>query len=328
MKSIDICGLGELMVDFTSLPPSPEGKPCYMGNPGGAPPNVLAAAARQGLKTSFLTRVGADAFGQFLVKVMQDLNIGTEGIVMDPDHNTTLAFVHNAPDGDRSFTFYRRSCADAVIAPADVNEAVIRNSKVLQIGSLVMSTPSGKETTFHAVQVAREAGTLVSFDPNLRPNIWPHPEEMLPFVREMLPLCDILKLSEEEAEALTGSADVAVSSRLLTEEYPNIRLCLVTLGDKGCFWRTARDTGRTDSVSVKAVDTTGCGDAFTGGVLTRFLSYGCTLEELTADQVSHMTAMGCAIGAFVATKYGGVMSMPTKQELRDFAKENCYVIAD
>lgn len=318
MKKYDICGMGEFLIDFTSSSPDENGKPRYAANPGGAHPNVLAAAARFGHPTAMLSRVGSDSLGQFLVDTLNGLGVNTDGVIRDEVNNTTLAFVHNAADGDRSFSFYWRNSANTLFSAEDLREDILRDSRILQLGTVIMSTPVGRATTMRALELAKENGLIVSFDPNLRPSMWDDLSEMVPCVRQVIPYAQILKVSEEEAELLTGEADVEQASLMLMEEFPNLELVFVTLGADGCFYRSKQYSGRCASFKVDAVDTTGCGDSFTGGVLCTFLDYGCALSELTEAQLKQMVQTGCSIGAYVATKYGGVLSMPTPAQLEEF----------
>jgi len=318
MKRFDICGMGEFLIDFTSSPATQEGKPQYAANPGGAHPNVLAAAARLGHSTAMLSRVGSDSLGQLLVDTLDGLGVNTEGVVRDSVYNTTLAFVHNAADGDRSFSFYWKNSANTCFAPADLREDILRSSRILQLGSLLMSTPTGNATTMRALQIAKEEGLIVSFDPNVRPGMWDNTDDMVPAIRRVMPYAHILKVSEEEAELLTGSGDVAEASHLLMQQFANLEIVFVTLGAEGCFFRSKKYSGQCPSPKVQAVDTTGCGDSFTGGALCTFLEFGCPLEELTEQQLTAMVQTGCNIGAYVATKYGGVLSMPTPEQLEEF----------
>lgn len=321
MKDFDICGMGELLIDFTTTGATPEGKPNYTGNPGGAPPNAVAAVAKLGGKAAFMSRVSTDSFGQFLKDTLQQLKIDTTGVVSDLKHNTTLAFVHNAPSGERSFSFYRTGCADAMYAPEDVNEQVLCRSKVFQLGSLMMSTPSGKAATMRALQLAKEHGVLISFDPNLRPNIWEDESQMIPCVKQVLPLADMVKISIEEARELTGHQLVQTTAKILMQDYPNIKLLLITLGEQGCYYCTQSFDGSVPAYQVSAVDTTGCGDAFTGGVIYVLNQQNTPLWELGQEQIQQAVRFGCAVGALVATQYGGILSMPTLQQVQTLLKE-------
>jgi sugar/nucleoside kinase (ribokinase family) len=320
MKQFDICGMGEFLIDFTSAPAGAEGKPQYAANPGGAHPNVLAAAARLGHPTAMLSRVGSDSLGQFLMDTLDQIGVNTEGVVRDSVYNTTLAFVHNAADGDRSFSFYWKNSANTCFAPQDLREDILRSSRILQLGSLLMSTPTGDATTMRALEIAKEEDLIVSFDPNVRPGMWDDLSKMVPAIRRVMPYAHILKVSEEEAELLTGSADPEQASSLLMQEFNNLEIVFVTLGAEGCFYRSKQYSGHCASPKVKAVDTTGCGDSFTGGALSTFLDFGCSLQQLTQQQLNTMVQNCCNIGAYVATKYGGVLSMPTPEQLKEFLK--------
>lgn len=320
MKLYDVTGLGELLIDFTTNGRL-DGKPNYSGNPGGAPINVAAAIVRLGGSSAYLSKVGNDALGKFLIETLDDMSIESKGVKVDDVHNTTLAFVDNAPNGDRSFSFYRKYCADAFYGVEDVNDEIIVESKILQLGSLMVSTDFGYNATMHAIEIAKKNNVMISYDPNLRYNIWEHKENIIPYSEKLLSFADIVKMSETEAEAYTGVKDELESSELLLKKYPDIKLLLITLGDKGAIYRTKKLFGKVDSIKVQAIDTTGCGDAFTGGVLSGLLAINKPISKLSQDEIIKISKKGCAIGAYVATKFGGVMSMPTEEELKIFLEE-------
>lgn len=171
-KKYDVTALGELLIDFTENGTSAQGNPILEANPGGAPCNVLAMLEKLGKRAAFIGKVGKDMFGEQLKKAVEEVGIDTRALVIDEEVHTTLAFVHTYPDGDRDFSFYRNPGADMMLTKDEVDEDLIRNSRIFHFGTLSSTHPGVREATRHAIEVAKESGALVSFDPNLRPPLW------------------------------------------------------------------------------------------------------------------------------------------------------------
>lgn len=172
MAEFDVCALGELLIDFTENGISENGNPIMEANPGGAPCNVLAMLNKQGYKTAFIGKVGNDIFGRQLKAVVREAGINTDGLVTDESVNTTLAFVHTLPGGDREFSFYRNPGADMMLSEADIDYKLVQNSRIFHFGSLSMTGEICEAATKKAVETAKESGAIISFDPNLRENLW------------------------------------------------------------------------------------------------------------------------------------------------------------
>ena len=206
-KIYDVTALGELLIDFTENGTSAQGNPLLEANPGGAPCNVLAMLEKLGKKTAFIGKVGKDMFGEQLKTAVEEVGIDTRNLVMDEEVHTTLAFVHTYPDGDRDFSFYRNPGADMMLKKEEVDEDLIRGAKIFHFGTLSSTHEGVREATRYAIDVAKEAGCIVSFDPNLRFPLWPDREMLRQTVLQFLPLSNILKVSDEELEFLTGTAD-------------------------------------------------------------------------------------------------------------------------
>ena len=168
MKRFDIVALGECLIDFIPAGVSPSGMLLFEQNPGGAPANMLVGAAKLGRKTAFIGKVGKDAFGKFLAEIVQDKGIDITGLVQDEEISTTLAFVHTAADGDRSFSFYRSPGADMMLTKDEVDYSQIEEAKIFHFGTLSMTHELVREATKRALDIAKENGLLISFDPNLR----------------------------------------------------------------------------------------------------------------------------------------------------------------
>ena len=172
MKKYDVIALGELLIDFTSSGVSEQGNPLFEANPSGAVCNVLAMLNQSGHKTAFIGKVGEDIFGNRLKRVLDDVGICTEGLLMDKDVRTTLAFVENDETGDRSFSFYRNPGADMMLRADEVDEALIKASRGFHFGTLSMTHETVREATKRALKIAKENELLISFDQNLRESLW------------------------------------------------------------------------------------------------------------------------------------------------------------
>ena len=194
----DITALGEILIDFTPSGTNGMGMPLYTQNPGGAPANVLAQSALLGSRTAFIGKVGQDSFGTFLRSVMERNGIDTRALVTSEEVHTTLAFVQLDACGDRSFSFYRNPGADILLRESEVDYELIRQSHIFHFGSLSLTDEPARSATVAAVHAARGSGCLISYDPNYRPPLWPSQDAARTAMLKLLPLADILKLSEEE----------------------------------------------------------------------------------------------------------------------------------
>lgn len=310
----DVVALGELLIDFTPMGTSEQGNPVYECNPGGAPCNVLACLAKLGKRTAFLGKVGTDHFGQFLRQVLEERGISTAGLVMDPEENTTLAFVHLQPDGERSFSFYRKPGADTRLRPEELKEELF-NARIFHFGSISLTHEPARSATEAALGLARTKNLLVSYDPNLRPPLWPSLHEAREKMLSVMGQADIVKLSREELEFLTGSPDMEKSSEELCREY-GIAMLLVTLGRDGCCYRLGDLTGFAPGFKVNSIDATGAGDAFLGGMLYQILERDKDLTAWTLQDMAQSAAFANAVGALVTTKRGGIPAMPSLAEVK------------
>ena len=309
----DIVTLGELLIDFI-----PDGghRPAFTRNPGGAPANLLAAAAKLGANTALIGCVGEDSFGHFLISAVAEQGICTDHIRRHPTVPTTLAFVHLDAMGERSFSFYRNPGADVMLTEEDVPPSLLQSCRVFHFGSLSLTHEPARTATRFAVEQAGKSGALISFDPNYRPPLWPSAEAAKEQILSLLPFAHILKVSEEELELLTGTADPAEGSAQLSALGPS--LVFITLGEKGAFCRWKDSCISVTAPKVEAVDTTGCGDGFFGAVLSRLCRV--RLDTLTVDALEEITAFGCAAGSIVAARPGALASMPTREEIESMLK--------
>ena len=205
---MDVVALGELLIDFTENGISSQGNPLFEANPGGAPCNVLAMLTKLGHKTAFIGKVGNDFFGKQLEQTIIDVGIDASGLQKDDDVHTTLALVHTYPDGDRDFSFYRNPGADMMLKEEEVPEELIKGTRIFHFGTLSMTHEGVRNATKKALRAAKEAGAVISFDPNLRPQLWKKLGDAADKMWYGISQCDILKISDDEISFLTGTADI------------------------------------------------------------------------------------------------------------------------
>ena len=282
-KTIDVTALGELLIDFTENGTSAQGNPILEVNPGGAPCNVLAMLQKLGKQTAFIGKVGDDMFGRQLTEAVSSVGVDTRALLVDKEVHTTLAFVHTYPDGDRDFSFYRNPGADMMLTKEDVDEDLIRSSRIFHFGTLSSTHEGVREATRYAIDVAKEAGDLISFDPNLRPPLWSSLDDAKKEIEYGLGKCDILKISDNEVEFLFGTTDYDLGAKLLKEKY-NIPLILITLGPDGsrAYYKDMR-VEVAPFLQDNTIETTGAGDTFCASSLNYVLEHG--LDHLTEENL-------------------------------------------
>ncbi|MGN1193289.1 MAG: carbohydrate kinase [Dorea sp.] len=313
MKKFDVTALGELLIDFTESGQSNQGNPLFEANPGGAPCNVLAMLSKLGHKTAFIGKVGNDFFGEQLKNAIMETGIDASCLCMDEKVHTTLALVHTGEDGDRDFSFYRNPGADMMLTEEEVPEEVIKDSKIFHFGTLSMTHEEVRQATKKAVQAAEEAGTLISFDPNLRPPLW----ESLDVAKEQvlygLEHCHILKISDNEIQWLTNKSDYTEGVKWIRERY-QIPLILVSMGKEGSrAYYGEKMAEAAPFLQKNTVETTGAGDTFCGCVLHYICEYG--LEHLTKDNLKEMLTFANAAASIVTTRKGALKVMPDREEV-------------
>ncbi|WP_010095312.1 carbohydrate kinase family protein [Ornithinibacillus scapharcae] len=316
---LDVIGLGEILIDFTPQQLE-QGNPSYVANPGGAPGNVMVALSCLGERTGMIASVGQDQFGEMLKETLKGKGVNIEGIVQ-VDTPTTLAFVHIGNNGERSFSFYRKPGADMMLKKDDVPLELIKGSKVFHIGSISLTDEPVREATLAAVSYAKDNGVLISYDPNLRPALWSSLDEAKKWIEEILPIADIVKLSEEELEFLTDIKDIKDAANRLLLAY-NIPLLLITCGTNGSYVFSGEKNVYVPGFTVNAIDTTGCGDAFFAGVLHMLLEKKLVGKPVLTKDLREILLTGNAMGAIVATKRGAIPAMPDKKELEKFLQSH------
>lgn len=315
-KKYDVTALGELLIDFTENGLSEQGNALLEANPGGAPCNVLAMLAKLGKKTAFIGKVGQDHFGEILQRTIEAVGINAEGLVMDSEVHTTLAFVHTHADGDRDFSFYRNPGADMMLKKEEIAVDKIRGSRIFHFGSLSFTHKNVCEASKYAISCAKEAGVLISFDPNLRERLWDNLEDAKNAIEYGMECCDILKIADNELTFMTGETDYDKGVLLLKEKYQIPLVCL-TLGKAGskAYYKDMIVTGE-PFLQENTIETTGAGDTFTGCMLNAILETG--LEHLWEKDIVQMLTFANAGASLITTKRGALRVMPEKEEIERF----------
>ena len=320
-EKFDVVALGELLMDMTMNGLSGQGNALYEANPGGAPCNVLAMLKKLGHSVAFIGKVGDDIFGHELRKVLEEVGIDPAGLVTDPEVHTTLAFVKTFEDGDRDFSFYRNPGADMMLKRSDIDMELVRNSGIFHFGTLSMTHDKVREATICALEEARNAGVLISFDPNLREPLWDSLENAKAQVQKGLEYCDILKISDNEIAWLTGKEDYTEGVEWIFARY-KVRLVTVSLGKNGslAFYRKDPDapsyikTEAKPFIQKDTIETTGAGDTFGGCVLHFVLENG--LEALDETKLKEMLMFANAAASIITTRRGALRVMPDISEIR------------
>ena len=315
----DLVTIGEILIDLT-YSGRDKGVPVYTANPGGAPANVAVAAARLGADAAFIGKVGRDYYGDFLRAALTENGVDISGMPVDNDAPTTLAVVSVSETGERSFSFYRRNCADTLLSSEEISTELLGNTRFLHFGSVSLTDDPARTATLFAAQKAKELGAVVTYDPNYRANLWNSEEEAVERMKSVLGFVDILKISDEELPLLTGTDDPVEGTRQLSDTY-GISLILLTLGPDGAFYRRGEETGKAEGFKVKVADTNGAGDTFFGSFLSRMITLGVYRpEQLTSEQLYESVRTANLAASLTTSRHGAIPAMPDLKELEDKLK--------
>ena len=310
-----VSALGELLIDFTDAGTSAGGQRLFERNAGGAPANVLVALQKLGHRTAFLGKVGCDMHGEFLRATLEANGIDTTGLISDPDAFTTLAFVALSADGEREFSFARKPGADTRIAADELARGVIGDSRVFHVGSLSLTDEPARSATLAALDAAREAGCVLSYDPNYRANLWPSVDAAVAQMRSVVGRMDLMKLSDEECELLTGEKDPRAAADALLGAGPKV--VAVTLGAGGAYVACADGGREVAGFPAEAVDATGAGDSFWGGFLAGFCESGLAPADVTADDAAGFARLGNAVASLCVRRRGAIPAMPEREQVME-----------
>lgn len=315
-----LVAIGEALIDFI-----PDKTGCEFGEVGafspklgGAPANVCGAFTKLGGRSRLLTQLGDDPFGHKILHELDGCGIDISCISLTDKANTALAFVSLGADGNRTFSFYRKPSADMLYSPEKVREEYFEEAYALHFCSVDLGDFPMREAHMAAITAARKSGSIVSFDPNLRFQLWDSREALRQTVTSFIPLADIVKISDEELGFITGETEIEKAlPKLFTG---SVKMIVYTCGSGGAYAFTRKCRAFSQGLKVKAVDTTGAGDGFIGSFLWALYSGGVTLDTLeTLGEEQLKTALGfsnrfCAVSVQSA---GAIASYPTASQIKD-----------
>ena len=310
---MQITTIGEILIDMTQTGTDANGNAVFAAIPGGAPANLAVAARKLGANTAFIGCVGNDPFGEILKKTLQHYGVDASALQISDSASTTLAIVTVDESGERSFAFCRKPGADTQIDRARTLEAAL-HAEILHFGSVSLTEPACRETIVAAVKQAKENGALITYDPNYRASLWSSETEAIEIMRSVLPLCHIVKISEEETVLLTGFETPDKAAEALIGQ--GVQLAIVTLGANGAYWRFGEDSGTVPGFKVKVADTNGAGDTFFGAFLSCIAKHG-GLIGLTPEMIGRFVRYANRAASITASRPGAIPAMPTEDELME-----------
>ncbi|KYN83098.1 fructokinase [Vibrio cidicii] len=297
---------GDAVVDLI-----PDGETHYLKCPGGAPANVAVAIARLGGDSAFFGRVGNDPFGRFMQQTLSDEAVDCQHLALDSEKRTSTVVVDLDDNGERSFTFMVKPSADQFLQPTDIPR--FKSREWLHVCSIALANEPSRSSTFEAIARMKQAGGFVSFDPNLREEVWAQPQELIEVVMRAVALADVVKFSEEELMFLTQTASIEEGLAVL-QSYV-LPLVVITQGAKGALVVAGKTQTLVSGKVVKPIDTTGAGDAFVGGLLYQ-LSVAQDWRSAEAITQAITWAHGC--GALATTQKGAMTALPNQAALMAF----------
>ena len=310
---IKIMTIGEILVDMTQCGKDEKGVLCFAANPGGAPANVSVAASRLGCSTAFVGCVGKDTFGNILRDTLVENKVDVSGLQVTDQTGTTLAVVTVDSKGERTFSFMRSPGADTCIDPEKAVESV-KNADILHFGSVSLTDCNCRKTIHGAIREAKKNGAIITYDPNYRASLWSSEEEAVLRMREVLDLCDIIKISDEETVLITGKKEPEEAAEVLLSH--GLKIVLITLGAEGAYFRTRSFEGRVPGFKVKVADTNGAGDTFFGAFLSRIAQRG-GIDNLTEEEMKGYVRFANKAASITSSRPGAIPAMPTLKEVTE-----------
>eukprot|EP00268_Persea_americana_P001157 TRINITY_DN1034_c0_g1_i1.p1 TRINITY_DN1034_c0_g1~~TRINITY_DN1034_c0_g1_i1.p1 ORF type:complete len:386 (-),score=86.27 TRINITY_DN1034_c0_g1_i1:304-1461(-) len=311
-SSLVVC-FGEMLIDFV---PTVGGvslaeAPAFKKAPGGAPANVAVGISRLGGSSAFIGKVGEDEFGYMLSNILKENNVDNSGMRFDPSAKTALAFVTLRADGEREFMFFRNPSADMLLHESELEVDLLKKASIFHYGSITLIEEPCRSTHLAAMDIAKRSGSILSYDPNLRLPLWPSADAARQGILSIWDQADIIKISEEEISFLTSGDDPDDDNVVLKKLFhPNLKLLLVTEGSEGCRYYTQKFNGRVGGLKVKAVDTTGAGDAFVSGILCSLASNLNLFQDEMKLREALLFANAC--GALTVIERGAIPALPTR----------------
>jgi len=301
--------VGEALIDFVAQTRSADigASELFRRSAGGAVANVAVGIARLGGRAGFCGTLGRDAFGRFLLRTLEEERVDTSGVRL-VDTLTTLAFVARGDAGARDFAFVRQPGADSCYSEADVAALTLERNSILHFGGVLLSSEPARSACLFAARVARQRGALVTFDPNVRPSLFASALEMRAALRAGCALADLVKLSDEDLQALDVRRENA--EQLLGA---NTVAVIVSRGEDGCSYFTRDGGGDVASPAIEALDTTGAGDAMMAAIIWRLAT--AHAGRISLSSIADAARAGCAAGAAACLIEGAIPSLPTPERL-------------
>lgn len=310
MKKFDVVAFGEVLIDFTNMG-SVDGQKLFAQNPGGAPANVLVACQKLGCKTAFLGKAGNDMHGKFLKETLEQENIDTKGFLLDDNYFTTLAFVDLDKNGERTFSFARKPGADTQMTSKEIALDILEQAKIFHVGSLSLTDEPSRQATFYAIEQAKKAGAIISYDPNYRASLWENKDkgQMLKIVP------DIIKISDEEMSLFTNETNYKQCAKQLYQK--GVKIVLITLASKGSYVLNHEGGMEIAGFNSEVIDTTGAGDAFLGGFLSKIAENKKNIQEISLEELATYAKFANAVASLCIEKNGAIKAMPTIKQVLD-----------
>lgn len=318
-KTVDVCALGEILIDFTAQPAGADGIVHFAQHPGGAPANVAVGATRLGAKSAMIGKVGDDMHGKLLKDVLIREGVDVRCLIEDQEVFTTLAFVSVDDNGERVFSFARKPGADTQLRYEEIDSELLEEARIFHVGSLSLTHQPSRDATWKAITRARESGAIISYDPNYRASLWPDEQTAIKAMRSLIPMADLMKISDEETELLTGVKDPKEAARILLEQGP--KAVAITLGAKGSLIASKEGMARVEGFPGQVADTNGAGDSFWAGMLCQIAQSGKKPEELSLETLKQFTRFANACAGLTVRRPGAIPAMPTRAEVEAFLEE-------
>lgn len=298
--------LGEALIDFI---PVDSTNLTYQKSPGGAPANVAVGAARLGMRSAFIGKLGQDVLGEFLVETLSNYAVNVSSVCFTDSYRTGLVFVTLDSNGERSFSFFVKKSADLFLEETDVKEECFKDHKIFHFGTISMIQNPVKAATLKAINYAKQHEMIVSFDPNIRLSLWEDENVLRETIFSVLPEVNVLKLSDEELVFLTGTADPVAIKKWMKEF--NLSLVFLTKGAEGSVVFTNSGSMKVDALKVSTIDTTGAGDAFVSGFLYCLNERKKELDTLTLEEAVEIAKFASVSGGLAASEKGAMTALPT-----------------
>ena len=309
----EVLSVGETLIDFIPVRQG-GGQLVYQQNTGGSPANLACALARLGIRAAFAGKVGNDPFGRSCRAELERCGVDVSSLVLSDEHQTPLAFIRQEEEG-KHFTFYRNeTTADQNLLPEDLDREMFCGLKVFHFSSVSLTSEPSRSTVLNAAAMARECDALITFDPNVRLNLWESPEEARRVILNCLPLVDVLKLGADDLALLLPGMDEHEACQLLYQNF-GTQMIIITRSAKGCYTYVNEDSYVSCAYDLPVIDTTGAGDAFFAGIIFNLLKLEKSIFDLSSVEITIMLDFANALGSLVTTKPGAIGAFPDPAEV-------------